>query len=443
MSDTQSADLEKACPHAVRHLKLQMVEDDTDLTETTAMDIADFLELTVAKRAVSIQVSGWFHKGLNSKLASILRRSGIIRLLNYKSSGPLNLSTTIAPDQHLEVIGAPAMEEIVIGSNITKISATACPKLMEVTCAHAPCTILEMSFTGCESLHLSNSHDFTLLTDLLISHSALHEDILASPALRRSLVNLTVVDCTGPSRLEIVNFLALKKMIMSDSHVWTELFVSDSTAITSLDFKRCTVFTGVLPHIRDLPQLISAIYEDCPAVKSLIVNECTVLESLKIMRTGINMLSIIAQSCPKLQFIKLSDNPGFWAGSLKLQGSFPNLGCLQARGNFLAGLPNGLGAPPVLRTLDLGGNRLEYPLDLSRFTALERLDIKSNTTHMYDRGGLPFQLRVFVSKGSRVKMHDPMVVLLKPGQLIDADRLPPVPEGFVVVPATASDVMQV
>lgn len=428
MSDEQSERLQESCTDDVRHLLLQMVKDDTDLTETAAMDIYALSILPIVQRVTSIQVSGWFHRGMQSKLPALLKRCAIIRLLDYQSSGPLDLHSTLALEQHLDVSGAPQMDEICISPETAKVSATDCPMLREVSSANKPSKMLEMCFTGCASLRLSNMHSFILLTNLLISNSAFHEDILTCPSLRKSLVKLTLISCTGPARLELVSFLALNSITMSDSQLWTELFVANTDALASITVKRCTAFKGVLPHIGGLPKLTKACYEDCPQVKALIVSMCPLLESLQLVRTGLCCLCIVAHTCPKVRHIRVSDNPGFWTGEFSMQGTFLDLTCLEVCGNLIAGLPNGLVGAPVLRTLDIGRNRIKDPLDLSKFKALETLCVKNNIAPPLDRGGLSFKLHIVLDPvtKSHIRMKNTGLVLLGTGASIDTARLAPV-----------------
>lgn len=293
------ADLHTHTDH-VRTVNMRMLNVGSPMTLGVSRHTAGMLlrSCTVAQR---VGLHNWCQQSL-AEIISAPSSHTFLQLTDYTSAGTLDISQ--CNSMTVEVRGAPLITKVRVGERAVKISLF-CIKQLEELFTTEP-------LPGLHTIHmkqsplpsLDNMHTFCKLTEFVFENSHMQPGE-GFQGLCVSLVTLRMKRVSGANVLELLDFLALKSVILEKMEHLELLVISGCMELALLNVTGCKAFVGIDPHRTNTPKLTRMCIQDSPSVRVINILDNPALEVINISHTGLQKLMIHGDKCPSLRIIQV------------------------------------------------------------------------------------------------------------------------------------------
>lgn len=330
------------------------------------------------------------------------------------SNGLLDFSSATV-DQILRITDAPRIRGVIVGEHTYGLYLVDAPRLWNISCrSELLPKLCTLSMLRCRFRPaMTTFKRFHHIKNLSID-GCRFLGLGPIKALRSSLVHLSLWrSChedededdmdPEPITLHLNRFRHLETISIGQCHFLQRLSFSQCPQITDVEVINCTLLETVRCQDRDGPSIVC----DLSHLASIKIISCSRLTTMTIENLGellevsldnslVDGLHIDGNTCPAITQLNLAHNQ-LCDDSCHLNGMFRNLLLLALTNNRLTRMsPSWVGNMPSLRLLSLGNNHFVDPVDLSSYTSLTELDFTDNSCPTFDRGNMPFKLRVML-----------------------------------------------
>lgn len=382
---------------------LLVVEDDDDL----AVGLAEVAQLLrVWRRPCTFCVKNHLPQaaldalGLNEVCTHI-------RLLGCSGSASVALDQGNPCVLAVDIEDHPLLQRLSVGSNVLSISINGSPSLQRITISADEAMTHVLRITSCGSFLLGNRQlqPFKQLAHLYLEDLQNINSLAPLSDVKATLVGVSLFnisntmndcsawhfhDCRVLSTISLYNCPHVDELCVTQCPNLQQLSISHCAALRTLRVGR----VDGPSTINGQAALDSLTCITCP-LSQLSLSGLALLRSFTLSDTEVEEVHVCGDTCPDLALINLSNNGTLSGSRCILAGEFSALTELDLSANSFTSMPI-TGVMHSLQRLDLGGNILRYPLDLTGYPSLIFLDVSYNIEPSLNMGGGPFCLYVRV-----------------------------------------------